>query len=524
MTRLFDTVVIGGDIDALVAAIEIAGSGSKVLLVTEEVELGGCLRQVEFAPGFRAAPLGRDLGWVPAQILELAGLSSVARHEADPAVIAFGEGPPLLLRRSVSDTSVCIGALSRTDAQKWPEFCRRLRCMAGFLEELYRHPAPRIGAQSPADLLALAQLARGFRSLRRAGMEELLRTIPMAISDLLDDWFESPLLKGALAAIAVRDLCQGPMGGGTAFNLLHQLAGAAEGIFGERLVVAGGAGLVIDALARKARDAGVTIQTQLGTQGLLVGDGSIRAVQLANGEEIACREVISASDPYRTLLQLIDPRHLEVETIQCLRRVRYRGVTSVVLLALERLPPLPRLPGPPTGIFVFAPTIAAVERAYDAVKYGACSEQPVVEMHFPSFADPALAPVGKHVAILHVQYTPYALGDRQWDAATRESVGARALQVIEGRLPGFGACVSAGQVLAPPDLATLFGLREGAVSRAEMGLDQVLFMRPIPGSARYATPIDGLFLCGAGTHPGPGVAGVSGRLAARRLLSWRKRR
>jgi phytoene dehydrogenase-like protein len=250
---------------------------------------------------------------------------------------------------------------------------------------------------------------------------------------------------------------------------------------------------------------------------IAVRDGRATGIVLDAGEEIGCRTVISSLDPNRSLLELIDPRHLDPEFIHAVRNIRYRGVTTKILLALAALPAsaLPRGAAHPlAGGLVIAPTIRAVERAYEATKYGRCSEEPFVEISFPSVTQPDLAPAGRHVAILHVQYTPYRLREGAW-SALRDSIADEAIARVDRHLPGFASLVLERLVLTPPDIESRFGLREGAVSQGEMALDQILFMRPVPAAARYATPIEGLFLCGAGTHPGAGLQGISGELAAR---------
>jgi phytoene dehydrogenase-like protein len=484
--RAFDAVVIGGDIDGLVAAARLAGRGSKVLLINESEALGGAARELEFAPGYRAAPF--------------APVTSAT-------LVALGDGEPLMLDLAGAP-SESLERRSASDAARWPEFARRMQALAGFLGELYRASPPRIDADGFGEVLALANLGLKFRKLGRTGMAELLRTLPIPIADLLDDEFEAPALKGALAAQAVMDLAQGPTAAGTAFTFLHRQA--------VRLATARQE-LPARAYEQRALESGVMIERSRKVHGIAVRDGRATGIVLDAGEEIGCRTVISSLDPNRSLLELIDPRHLDPEFIHAVRNIRYRGVTTKILLALAALPAtaLPRgAANPLAGGLVIAPTIRAVERAYEATKYGRCSEEPFVEIRFPSVTQPDLAPAGRHVAILHVQYTPYRLREGAW-SALRDSIADEAIARVDRHLPGFASLVLDRLVLTPPDIESRFGLREGAVSQGEMALDQILFMRPVPAAARYATPIEGLFLCGAGTHPGVGLQGISGELAAR---------
>ena len=515
MSRSFDVVVLGSEPDALVAATGLATSGVRVLLLEPGPDLGGIYREIEFAPGWRAAPLVPDLGYLDPQAFR--GMAEIhASVAADPTVIALGEGGPLALQRSAVATAAALRRLSAREAERWPKFVQQLASLAGFLATLFRDAAPRVDARAIDEFLTLLRLGRQYRSLGRRGMVELLRALPISAADWLDDFFESEPLKGALAALAVTDLCQGPMSGGTALAFLHRHVGAAPGVIGERLRLKAGPGALIDALARRARAAGVAIETQGAVVELSVRDGRIESAALSSGEAIACRAVISALDPYQSLLGLIDPVHLDPVLIEAVRNIRFRGVTTKILLALDALPDSVAV-ATAAGTMLIAPSIRYVERAFDATKYGRCSSEPFVMIHLPSAVHAGLAPPGKHVAVLHVQYTPYRLREGEW-GELRDTVSERALRVVEAHLPGFTSQVRERMVLSPVDLESRFGLREGAVSRGELALDQLLFMRPVPDLAGHAAPVAGLHLCGAGTHPGPGIVGASGRMAARAAL------
>jgi phytoene dehydrogenase-like protein len=515
VSREFDSIVIGGGADGLVAATMLARPGSTVLLVESQAELGGTFREIEFAPGFRAAPLAPDLGHIDADVLRATRAVLPGAIAPDPVTIALGDGEPLLLRRSVAATAEGLKGHSAKDAAAWPSFAARMHALSGFLAALYRQPPPQLEATGLADYLALAKLGLKFRGLGRKGMVELLRALPMPLADLLDDWFESDRLKGVLAALGVADLSQGPASGGTALNFLHRHVGAERGVFGDRLRLQSGGGALISALAGRARAAGVVIETGAEVRNLLVDGDRIAGVRLALGEEIGCDRVVASLDPRRSLLELLDPVHLDPEMIAAVRNIRYRGVTSFVLLALDGLPAIRGLGSAPSGSVFIQPIVRRIEQAFDAGKYGRCSVEPVVELRFPSATQPDLAPAGRHVAVLRVQYTPYRLREGNWETM-RDTVAERAIALVENHVPGFAGRIRHRAVLAPSDLEARFGLREGAVSRGELALDQMLFMRPVAGASCYAMPVAGLFLCGAGTHPGHGMAGLSGLHAARR--------
>ncbi|MFN0181259.1 MAG: phytoene desaturase family protein [Gemmatimonadales bacterium] len=518
MTRRADTVVIGAGSNGLVAAIALARAGSKVTLLEAGPSPGGVLQEIEFAPGFRAAPLATDQGWIPADVARGVGLGPLTDLGADPTITAVTpDGQTLKLRRQIADTATELRRLSTKDAERWPAFTGLIGQVTGFLQQLYLAPPPRVDANSLSEFLALAKLGRGLRGLGKREMVEVLRTVPLAAAELFDDWFESDLLKGALAALAVADVAQGPMSGGTAFTFLHRHVGAAPGVFGQRLRLAdGGAGLMAT-LVERARAAGVEIRCNTSVGSILVRDDKVAGVALADGTEIPSNEVVSSLDPYRSLLELLDPVHLDPEFIHAVKQIRYRGVTTRILLAMDRLP---TLPDGGSGALVIAPSVRYVEKAYDASKYGRCSDEPIIEVRWPTVGQPSLAPAGKQVATVSVQYTPYRLREGTW-AERGDQVAAQAVAAIERVVPGFRDRVLHQTVLTPADLERRFGLREGALSQGEMMLDQILFMRPVAGWSRYAMPMPGLYLCGAATHPGGGVTGMSGWLAAQAVLAGR---
>lgn len=517
-----DTVVIGAGASGLVAAVALARGGSRVVVVERSSTIGGALREIEFAPGFKAAPLAGDLGWIPPEVARGLGLTLPAPVAPAVSVASTdGSGGWLELRTDQAATAASIRKYSAKDAGQWPAFAARVHKISGFLSALYVAPPPRIDADSLSEFLELLKLGRKLKGLGNAEMIEVLRTIPMSVAELLDDWFESDALKGAVAADAITDLCQGPLGGGTAFNLLHHHVGLAAGAIRGRPVPAdGGVGLVKQ-LAELARSVGVEIRTGSGVAQVVVGNDRVSGVRLDSGDQIECRDVVSSLDPYQSLLGLVDPVHLDPDVIRAVRNIRFRGVVSKVMVALDGLPPLPG-EGGSVGAISISPSVRYLERAFDATKYGQRSEAPYVEVRFPSTGRPDLAPSGKHVAVLHVQYTPYRLRSGSWGPAERSALGDLALATVDQALPGFAARVLHRVVLAPPDIEAEFGLREGAINQGEMTLDQILFMRPFAGWSRYATPVPGLFLCGSGTHPGGGVTGASGWLAAQAVLKARK--
>lgn len=510
MSVAIDAVVIGGGTSGLVAAIALAEAGRKVVVAEAANECGGLLRSVEFAPGFRASPLAGSVGWIPPEVARGIGLS-VAIAPVESVFAPVGKGEWLELGADPVKTAAGIQRYAPKDAARWGAFAGLINRLAGFLGTLYVSPPPRIDVDTFGEVVSLLKVGRKLRGLGKVEMVEMLRVMPMAVAELLDEWFEHDLLKGTVAADAITDLCQGPLSGGTAFNLLHRHVGGVPGAVRARPNPS--AGELIKHLIERAKAAGVEIRTGATVERITIRDDHVGGVVLRGAGEIPCGRVVSSLDPYRSVLELVDPVHLDPEFIRSIRNIRFRGAAAKVLVGLDGLPALPEHF---SGAISISPSIRHLERAYDATKYGRASDDPYLEVRFPTLAG-GVAPSGRHVAVIHVQFAPYRLRDGTWDER-RESLGDRVIQLVDERLPGFASRVQAGAVYTPPDLEREFGLREGAVGQGELMLDQILFMRPVAGWSRYATPIPGLFWCGSGTHPGPGVVGVSGWMAAQAAL------
>jgi phytoene dehydrogenase-like protein len=517
----FDVIVIGGGPNGLVAACRLGKAGRRVAVLERSESAGGQGSVVEFAAGFHAAPLGIDPGWVPPKIAVALGLAGLEKITADTALtVATGPREFLTLSRDPSRASAAIAPHSKSDAARWPDFTTLLRNLAGFLEVLYQVPAPDVDVRSLGELLPLLSLGRKFRGLGRRDMIEFLRTLPLSAWELLDEWFVCGPLKAAVAAGGIQGFQQGPRSGGTGFVLLHHLVGAPAGSVRGRVPWRSGPAAFAESAGSAAQRFGVTMRTGAPVVRVLVHDDAVKGVVLQSGEEISASAVVSTADPARTLLEWVDPVWLDPEFVRAVGNIRHRGCTAVVVYGLDTLPRFPGLSADSAlaGLISLTPDLVALERAADAAKYGTVSERPHVEFTVPTMLWPGLAPAGRHVLVARVQYAPYRLKDGSWDESRRDALAARVDAAIEVLAPSFRSHVQHRVVWSPRDLEERFGLREGASSQGELGLDQILFMRPVPGWGRHATPISGLFLGGCGTHPGPGILGGAGWLAAERVL------
>jgi len=387
----------------------------------------------------------------------------------------------------------------------------RLSAVLGKLLEL---TPPDVERPELRDLFPLAGFGWALRRLGRRDGQDLLRWGPMAVADFAQEWFETPLAAAVVAARGIQGMLAGPWSAGTTANLLLQAAGGDGNGAGSTVLVKGGLGALTE-----ARAAGATIRTRAAVERLLQKDGRVSGVVLAGGEEIEAGAVASAVDPQQTLLRLLDPVALDPDDVQCIRNFRTTGMASKLNLALSGLP---RFKGAADesalrGRIHVGDDIDTLERAFDDAKYGGVSKRPYLDVTIPSLTDPSLAPAGQHVMSVYVQFTPYKLKTGSWRERAGE-VAANALALLEEYAPGIGALVVGQQVLTPADLEATYGITGGHPSHGEPSLDQLFLARPFLGYGRYRTPVRGLYLCSAGTHPGGGVTGAPGANAAREIL------
>jgi phytoene dehydrogenase-like protein len=439
----------------------------------------------------------------------------------DPRLVAIGtDGRALTFFVDERRTCDAVRAFSARDAEQYGEFCRTIDRFARCLGPLLATTPPSLDEPDRGDLWELLKAGRRFRALGKKDAFRLLRWGPMPVADLLNEWFETDLLKAAIAARGVFGGAQGPRSAGTSALLL--LNGAMDPAPGGSSVTAkGGPGAVTEAMANAAREAGAEIRVGATVARILVGDGRVRGVALEDGREIPATAVISNADPKRTMLDLVDPVDLDPVFLTRVRNYRCRGTVAKVNLALSRLPSFSGVTvvSDLAGRLHIGPDLDYLERAFDASKYGNISAQPYLDVTLPTVADPSLAPAGKHVLSIVVQFAPYLLADgRAWDAANKSELLSNVLQTLDRYAPGLGSSVEHTQVFSPADLEQIYGLTGGHIYHGELSLDQLFTMRPILGWAQYRMPIEGLYLCGAGTHPGGGVTGSPGQNAARAVI------
>jgi phytoene dehydrogenase-like protein len=510
-----DCVVIGAGHNGLVCATLLARSGRRVLVLEAGPRVGGAAATREFAPGYRVSAGAHLVHLMPASLareleLESHGLEWAATRLPTTALRPGGAALGL-------DAASIAAALGPAEAEAFRAYSARMQRFAAALTPMLTAAPPRLGTDDWSDRFGLLRLGWQIRRLGRRDMRELLRIGGMNAHDLLEEHFASSELQGALGLDAVLGSNFGPRSPGSVLTLLYRLA-AEAGAGGTGLAQPrGGVGALCAALERAASAAGAAVRTDAPVAEIRVEADRACGVTLETGERIDAATVVSSADPKTTFLTLLGPRHLDTGFVRRVQHIRAQGLAAKLHLALDRLPEFTGLERARLGgRLLIAPSLQHIEHAFNHAKYGEYSAAPVMEITLPTVNDPALAPAGRQVLSVIVQYAPYALR-AGWDTQ-REHFVARCLETLEHHAPGIRATVSAHELLTPVDMEREFRIRGGHWHHGDLAFDQFLMVRPVPGAAQYRTPVEGLYLCGAGCHPGGGVMGTAGSNAAAQIL------
>jgi phytoene dehydrogenase-like protein len=522
MTR-YDVIVIGGGHNGLTAAAYLARAGRKVLVLERRHVLGGAAVTEEVFPGFRFSVCSYVVSLLRPEIIRDLDLP---RHgleilPLDGTFTPMPNGDYLWRVNDHARTRREIARHSRLDAEAYDEYGKAMVEMARFVKPILNlTPADPLSLH-PRELKTLLVLGRRFRALADVDRYNLIQLMTMSAVDFLDQWFETDVLKATMSASGIIGTFLGVRSPGTAYVLLHHYMGEIDGAFRSWGFARGGTGAISNAIASAAREAGAEIRTQATVASIGAKNGEAHGVVLSNGDEIAANVVISSVDPHLTFERFLDAKDLPDEFLDDVRRYRFRGSSGKVNLALDALPDFTCLPGGGLhlrGALSISPSVDYMERAYDQAKYGEFSTRPYIDMVIPTLTDPSVAPPGKHILSCFVQYAPYHLAHGTWDDQ-REAFGDTVVDTIAQYAPNLKDIILHRQVLTPLDLEREFGLTEGNIFQGELTLEQLFFARPVPGWARYRTPIRNLWMCGAATHPGGGIMGASGRNAALRIVA-----
>jgi phytoene dehydrogenase-like protein len=514
----FNCIIIGGGHNGLVAAALLAKSGRKVLVLEAAAEVGGAARTEEFAPGFRTSSLAHLLNRLHPDVvkeldLEQHGLR-LMRDAFIPSVALVKEGAPLVLSGAYGEM---LAGASAIEQAAWRDLRAQLLRYAGVLKPFLSRRPPDVGGLSVTETAALGQMALALKRLGKEDMRDFLRVLLMNVTDLLDEQLQDDRLKGLLAFDAVLGSHLGPRSPTSLLGLYYRLTGEIAGEAGGQLVPFGGMGTVVVAIKAAAEKAGVTLRTSAPVGRIIVENDRATGIVLETGEEIGAATIVSATDPATTFLDLVGSREIDTCFVRKVSNIRMKGDAAKLNLALDKPP---AFTGVDTaghqGRLVIAPSPGHVERAFNPAKYGEFSPEPVMEITLPSLADPSLAPDGACVLSAVVQYAPYALKEG-WPIGKAKFQQAIMAQ-LETYAPGIAATVRHAELLTPVDIEARYRMRGGHWHHGELQADQLLVSRPVSGWSGYNTPIEGLYLASAGSHPGGGVSGAPGLNAARRIL------
>ncbi len=520
----YDAIVIGGGPNGLVAAAYLAKAGRSVLLLEKRETVGGIAVTEEFFPGYKFSSLASGAGHLsPAVVADLnLAHNGLQILPADPLIFSpLPDGNQITFWQDTNRTVQEIANFSVADAETYPSFVKTMtkfgRIVAG-LKNITPPDLPNVGLRDMCEFLKIANPAR---DLGRKNISQLLRVMPMPISDLLNEWFESDVVKGAIAVSAVNNSSWGPQEAGTAYTFLHNWSGSNSGLFRSSGQVKGGMGSLTQAIAKSASGFGVDIRTNSEVAEIITKDDAATGVVLVDGDQITANTIISATDLRTTFLKLLDPYYLDQMFVKHVQNIKYRGTLARVHFALDQLPTFTALNGDAkqllSGHVQIAPTMKYIQDAFDPAKYGQYSEQPYLDIQIPTLTDPSLAPEGKQLMSVSVKYMPYHLRQGNWNEL-RDELGELVMQTIAEYAPDFPKVVQESRIITPLDMETAYGLPEGNLVHGEMTLDQFLWMRPVPGYGQYRGPLAGLYLCSTATHPGGGVTGINGKNAAREVL------
>jgi len=523
----YDVIVIGGGHNGLTNAAYLAKAGKKVVVLERRHVLGGAAVTEEIIPGFLFSECSYVVSLLRPEIIRDLDLP---RHgleilPLDGTFTPMPNGDYLWRMNDHGRTVREIRRHSRVDAEAYEEFSKMMTPMCRFVKPILSMIPPDPTTLRLKDLRQLHFLMQRFRDLSSDERYTLIQLMTMSAADFLDQWFETDVLKATMSASGIIGTFLGIRSPGTAYVLLHHYMGEIDGAFRSWGFSRGGTGAISNAIAAAAREAGVEIRTKAGVAKIIVKNGRACGVALQSGEELSANVVSSSVDPHLTFEKFLEPNELPGEFLEDVKRYKYRGSSGKVNLALDGLPEFNCLPGDGAhlrGALSISPSVEYMERAYDDAKYGKFSRRPYIDMVIPSLTDPSVAPPGKHVMSCFVQYAPYKLAEGTWDDQQREAFGDNVIDTISEHIPNIRKIIVGRQVLTPLDLEREFGLTQGNIFQGELSLEQLFFLRPVPGWAYYKTPVANLYMCGSATHPGGGIMAAPGRIASQVILKeWK---
>ena len=526
MPKRYDAIIIGGGHNGLVNAAYLARAGKKVLVLERRHLVGGATVTEEIYPGFKYSVFSYVISLMRPEIIRELNLPKhgLTILPLESTLTPLPDGNYLYRDADHHRTLRDIARFSQRDAEAYDDYSRTMYFMAKAVKYMLGIIPPDPTTLKPKDLFGLAGVGKHLLNLNEENLYTLVKLMTMSAADFLEQWFETDVLKATLSASGIIGTYLGPRSPGTAYVLLHHYMGEIDGNFRAWGFAKGGTGGLADAIANAAREFGAEIRTNASVAKVDVNNQTAKGVVLHDGDEFYADVIVSSLDPKLTFLELLDPTLLPDNFVNSIRKFNIRGSSAKVNLALDAAPYLACIPsqGPHLrGAISISPSVDYLERAYDDAKYGNFSRKPYIDIIIPSMIDPEMAPPGKHVMSCFVQYAPYQLKEGTWDER-REQLGDTVIDTLAEYIPNLKDIILHRQVVTPWDIEQTIGLSQGNIFQGELSLSQLFFLRPAPGYAQYRTPIKNYYQCGSGTHPGGGIMGAPGRLAALEILKDQK--
>lgn len=527
MNNKYDVIVVGGGHNGLVNAAYLGRGGLKVLVLEQRHILGGAAVTEEIYPGFKYSVFSYVVSLLRPEIIRDLNLSKhgLMILPLESTITPLPNGDYIYRDGDHYKTLREIARFSQRDAEAYDDYSRSMYFMAKTVKYILGIVPPDPTSLNPAELLKLWDTAKHFLGVGEDQFYTLVKLMTMSSADFLEEWFETDPLVATMSASGIIGTFLGPRSPGTAYVLLHHYMGEIDGVFRSWGFAKGGTGTISESIASAAKEFGVEIKISSPVESVLIKNNRVQGVALKNGDEFYSDTIVSSLDPKRTFLNLVDQRHLPDELLESIKNFNIIGSSGKVNLALDAAPDLSCFPGEGAhlrGAISISPSTEYIERAYDEAKYGEISKKPYMDVIIPSMIDPDMAPPGKHVMSCFVQYAPYHLNEGTWEDR-RDEFGDNVVNTLSEYIPNLKSIILHRQVLSPWDIENITGLSQGNIFQGELNLSQLFFLRPTPGYANYRTPIKGYYQCGSGTHPGGGVTGAPGRLAALEILKDIKR-
>ena len=517
----YDVIIIGSGINSLSSAALLAKAGKSVLVLEARKSIGGMASTIDFCPENKCNIITDSIKWINPKLLQELHIGSEDLQIFKPEIthIALGEdNEHIYFHQDPRKTTNSIKNLSVKDAERWEDFTLYIKKLTEFLERLYQNTPPKLPNIGVSETFSMKNLLNPILKHGTRGIVDLLRVAPMMMPEMMDEWFENSLLRGALSSIGIHHSSLGPFAASTGYNFLHQHL-YSNGVIHPNTFIKGGTVKFAKVLQNVSKSHNVEFRVNAKVKSIKLDNEFCKGVVLENGDKIESNIVVSGVDPKNTFINLVGSPNLNPNFRTQVRNIKYRGSIARMHFLLRDLPNIHNIRKEDmTTMFSICPNIEYLERASDSMKYGCLPDNPFISFCFPTLINPDFSSRGNHILSSTIQYVPYRLRKQKWGSETNEVLKQIAAKTLEKFIPGFNKLVESCVIYSPKDLEDEFGLSEGNLNHGEMTLDQFMFMRPTISTAQYKTPFKNLYLCGPGTHPGGGLHGTNALNSVKEIL------